>query len=137
MAQGELTRCCESGAYVLRERQDANVTIIDVGSEMRLAIEAADALEMVGIVARMVSLLCQRLFEQQTREHRRETMLVEKTVAMVIEAYAVKGWERYAYARISIKTLERVCRGKDAYKYFDFDGAVIWGAIQSYLEDIK
>jgi dihydroxyacetone synthase len=125
------------GAYVFRERQNASVTIIGVGSEMRFAIEAANELEKAGIGARIVSFPCQRLFEQQTRDYRRETMQTVKTVAVVIEAYAANGWERYANASISMRTFGKSLPGKDAYKYFGFDGEVISGKILSYLEDLK
>lgn len=125
------------GAYVFRERKDASVTIIGVGSEMQFAVEAADELDKAGIVARIVSFPCQRLFEQQTREYRCETMQAEKTVAVVIEAYAANGWERYANASISMRTFGKSLPGKDAYKYFGFDGVVISEKIQLYLEDLK
>ncbi|KAG9238309.1 Transketolase, thiamine diphosphate binding domain-containing protein [Amylocarpus encephaloides] len=125
------------GAYVLREKEDATVTIIGVGAEMCFAIEAAEQLAQDRVSARIVSFPCQRLFEQQTREYRRSTLQSNKTVAVVVEAYAANGWERYANASISMKTFGKSLPGKVAYEYFGFNGKVIAGKIQAYLEDLK
>jgi dihydroxyacetone synthase len=125
------------GAYVFREREDATVTMIGVGAEFSFAVEAAEDLEKDGIRVRIVSFPCQRLFEQQSREYRRATLQGKKTVAVVVEAYAANGWERYANAGFSMKSFGKSLPGKEAYKYFGFDGKVISGKIKAYLEDLK
>jgi dihydroxyacetone synthase len=125
------------GAYVFREREDATVTMIGVGAEFSFAVEAAEDLEKDGIRVRIVSFPCQRLFEQQSREYRRATLQGKKTVAVVVEAYAANGWERYANAGFSMKSFGKSLPGKEACKYFGFDGKVISGKIKAYLEDLK
>jgi dihydroxyacetone synthase len=125
------------GAYVFREREDATVTMIGVGAEFSFAVEAAEDLEKDGIRVRIVSFPCQRLFEQQSREYRRATLQGKKTVAVVVEAYAANGWERYANAGFSMKSFGKSLPGKEAYKYFGFDGKFISGKIKAYLEDLK
>lgn len=125
------------GAYVFREQQNASVTLFGIGSEMNFAIEAADELSKAGIGARIVSFPCQRLFEEQSREYKRGVLQAKKTVAVAIEAYAAIGWERYANASISMKTFGKSLPGKDAYKYFGYDGSVIARKIRKYLDDLK
>jgi len=125
------------GAYVFREREDATVTMIGVGAEMCFAVEAAEELERNGIKVRIVSFPCQRLFEQQSREYRRTTLQSKKTVAVVVEAYAANGWERYANASFSMKSFGKSLPGKEAYKYYGFGGKVISEKIKAYLEDLE
>ena len=125
------------GAYVFLEREDAEVTMIGTGAEMCFAVEAAEELEKFGIKVRIVSFPCQRLFELQSREYRRATLQSKRTVAVVVEAYAANGWERYANASISMKTFGKSLPGKEAYKYFGFNSVVIAEKVKLYLEDLK
>ncbi|OBT99946.1 hypothetical protein VE01_01829 [Pseudogymnoascus verrucosus] len=125
------------GAYVFREKEDAAVTLIGVGSEMCFAVEAAEDLERNGVKARIISFPCQRLFEEQSREYRRSVLRRVETLVVVVEAYAANGWERYADASISMKSFGKSLPGKDAYKYFGFDGKVISCKILAHLDAIE
>ncbi len=78
------------GGYVVREGTDS--TLIATGSELHVALEAADALADDGIEARVVSLPCWELFEAQGAEYRSATLGTAPRVA--IEAAAGFGWER-------------------------------------------
>ena len=129
--------CVQYGAYVFREAGQAVVTLIGVGAEMCFAVETANELAKNGIVARIVSFPCQRLFELQDREYRRSVLKRRETLVVVIEAYASNGWERYADASISMESFGKSLPGKDAYKFFGFDGVVIAGKVKSHLCDIK
>ena len=82
------------GAYVLREAQGArDVTLIATGSEVSLALEAADKLAAEGIKAAVVSAPCLELFEQQDAAYR-DTVL-GAAPRVVIEAAIQMGWDRY------------------------------------------
>jgi dihydroxyacetone synthase len=125
------------GAYVFREVPDAQVTMIGVGAEMCFAIEAADELAKRGVKARIVSFPCQRLFEQQSWEYKRQVLHRSTIPAVIVEAYASNGWERYSDASISMKTFGKSLPGKDAYKYFGFDGKTIAGKVETYLGELE
>ena len=73
---------------------------------MGFAVESTKLLEKeFGLKARVVSFPCQRLFEQQPIEYKREVLKCRsKAPRMIIEAYAVNGWERYADAGVSMST---------------------------------
>ena len=84
------------GAYVL---QDASGTpdaiLIATGSEVQVAVEAAGLLAKDGIKARVVSMPCWELFEEQDQGYR-ETVLPPAVRARVsVEAAATFGWERW------------------------------------------
>lgn len=104
---------------------------------MCFAVEAAEKLSQRGVPTRVVSFPCQRLFEQQSWAYKRETLKKSSIPAVVVEAYASNGWERYANASISMKSFGKSLPGKDAYKYFGFDGEIIAKKVEKYLSDLK
>ncbi|TVY36352.1 Dihydroxyacetone synthase [Lachnellula occidentalis] len=129
----------QRGAYVFIERQNADVTLIGVGAEMVFAVDTARLLESkFGLKARVVSFPCQRLFDQQPIEYKREVLQYRSTAPRVaIEAYAVNGWERYADAGWSMNTFGHSLPGKDAYKYFGFDAEVIAPRVSEFIENVR
>ncbi|GLI79168.1 hypothetical protein PoHVEF18_007496 [Penicillium ochrochloron] len=127
------------GAYVLSEDESATVTIIGVGAELSFALEVAEKLKAEkGITARVVSFPCQRLFEQQSLEYKRDTLRRHRGVpAVVIEPYAPNGWERYADAGVCIKRFGHSLPGKAAYKFFGYDIETLTGKVAGYLDQLK
>ena len=125
------------GAYVLRENEDADVTIIGVGAELSHAVGVAERLEERGVRARVISFPCWRLFEGQTREYRREVLRRHEVPAVAIEPYAANGWERYADAAACMKTFGHSLPGTAAYEFFGFDVGALTGKVQGYLERIR
>ncbi|TVY13731.1 Dihydroxyacetone synthase [Lachnellula arida] len=129
----------QRGAYVFIEKKDADITLIGVGAEMVFAVDTARLLESkFGLKARVVSFPCQRLFDQQPIEYKREVLQYRsKAPRVVIEAYAVNGWERYADAGWSMNTFGHSLPGKDAYKYFGFDADVIAPRVFEFVETVR
>lgn len=126
------------GAYVLKENENAAVTILGVGAELSFALDVAKALkETRGVEARVVSFPCQRLFEQQSVEYRRSILQRHRGIpAVVIEPYAPNGWERYADASISIRRFGKSLPGKAAYKYFGYETNVMTEKVAGYLTQL-
>jgi transketolase len=89
------------GGYVLRRApgEDAGrgpqLLLIATGSELQLAVAAAEALEADGILARVVSLPCWEAFEAQPQAYRDEVLPPRVTARLSIEAGASLGWERW------------------------------------------
>ncbi|HHN67054.1 MAG TPA: transketolase, partial [Thermopetrobacter sp.] len=82
------------GAYVLREADGGrDVTLLASGSEVSLAMEAADKLAQKGIAAAVVSMPCFELFEQQDDAYRAAVLGDAPRVA--VEAAMGFGWDRY------------------------------------------
>ena len=94
------------GGYVLRRAKGEgsgagddhapDAILIATGSELQLAMAAAELLEAEGIAARVVSLPCWELFERQDPAYRDEVIPPEIRRRVTIEAGATTGWERYA-----------------------------------------
>src|SRR6185312_11556129 len=66
----------EFGGYVLREAKNGkpDAILIATGSEVGLAVQAADALEADGVATRVVSMPCTNLFDRQPRAYRDEVL---------------------------------------------------------------
>jgi transketolase len=86
------------GAYIVRPGDD--VTIIGTGSEVAVALAAADLLAADGVSARVVSMPSWDRFAAQPKSYR--TSVLGETVAVSVEAGVTFGWERYADASVGI-----------------------------------
>lgn len=84
------------GAYVLREEQgELEAIVIATGSEVALAIEAAERLSAAGRGVRVVSMPCADVFERQDAVYR-ETVLPSHILARVaVEASHMDWWYKY------------------------------------------
>jgi transketolase len=82
------------GGYVAADAPNAKVTLMATGSEVEVAFKARDLLAAEGIAARVVSMPCWELFEQQSATYR-ESVLGPGTVKVAIEAGLRFGWDRY------------------------------------------
>ena len=81
------------GGYVLVENAAARVTLIGSGSEVALALGAADVLAAQGIAARVVNMACCELFDSQPLAYRKQVLGGVPRVS--VEAGTTRGWERY------------------------------------------
>nr|WP_300527205.1 transketolase [Maricaulis sp.] len=80
------------GAYVLRDAADAKAVIVATGSEVSLAVEAADTLAGKGIATRVVSAPCLDLFAEQDQAYRDEVLPAGLPV-VAVEAALRYGWD--------------------------------------------
>ncbi|HXE58004.1 MAG TPA: transketolase [Gemmatimonadales bacterium] len=86
------------GAYVLYEPPGAgapSAILVATGSEVQLALAAAERLAAEGIRTRVVSMPSWELFERQPRAYRDEVLPPAVRARVSIEAGATLGWRRY------------------------------------------
>ncbi|MDE2952024.1 MAG: transketolase [Chloroflexota bacterium] len=85
------------GAYVLSEHKsgDIDAIIMATGSEVSIALAAAELLEESDIRARVVSMPCWKRFEEQGDDYRESVLPADISRRVSIEAGATLGWERY------------------------------------------
>ncbi len=81
------------GGWILREREKARGTVLATGSEVELALDAAERLESEGLPLRVVSMPCLELFEEQDPDYRHAVLGDLPRAA--IEAGVALGWHRY------------------------------------------
>jgi len=84
------------GAYVIRDTPGRpDLIMIATGSEVSLALDAADALAGKDVHARVVSMPSWELFENQETSYRDAVLLPDVETRVSIEAGISMGWERY------------------------------------------
>jgi transketolase len=82
------------GAYVVIEPEDGrDVTLIATGSEVSIALHAAELLASVRVRAAVVSAPCFDLFRQQSREYR--TAVLGRVSRIGVEAAVEGDWARW------------------------------------------
>ena len=83
------------GAYELKAANgEAKVTLFATGTEVPLALKAADALEAEGSPTRVVSVPCWALFDHQDAAYQ-ASVIGRGTVRVAVEAGVKLGWERF------------------------------------------
>ena len=114
------------GGYVLRDASgDAakpDLILIGTGSELQLAMAAAEALEKEGIRSRVVSLPSWERFEAQDAAYREAVLPRASRKRVTIEAESPFGWERYAGDDGVIVGIDRFGASAPAEKIFEAFG---------------
>jgi len=91
------------GGYVLAGAEGTpDVILMGTGSEISIAYEAYQTLKAEGINARLVSLPCWELFEDQDAEYRESVLPSSVHARVSIEAGVTLGWERYVWGGVAI-----------------------------------
>ncbi len=128
-----------NGAYVFIEDDDADATVIGVGSEMVFAVEARKKLLDAGYRSRVVSFPCQRLFDVQPQDYKESVLQYRRCKPIiVIEAYSVNGWERYADAGYSMRTFGKsLPADTEVYRFFGFEASKIAGEVAGLIAEVK
>jgi transketolase len=80
------------GAYVIRDGSDG--VLLATGSEVWVALAAADMLAERGVALRVVSMPCWEAFELQDQDYR-DAVLGDRMPRASLEAAATFGWERW------------------------------------------
>jgi transketolase len=90
------------GAYVLRDVDDPEVVVVGTGSEVSVALGAADLLAEDGVRARVVSMPSWELYAAQDDAYR-DAVLPPGLPSVAVEAGVAQGWERWVDRTVSIE----------------------------------
>ncbi len=108
------------GAYELVGDANAKITFLATGSEVELVLRARELLAAEGIAARIVTMPCWELFEEQPATYR-DSVLGPGTVKVAVEAGVRLGWDRYIGpdgAFVGMHSFGSSGPYKDVYKHF-------------------
>jgi transketolase len=83
------------GAYILRDVDDPQVILLATGSEVHLALAAQEILTAQKVRARVVSMPCWKLFDEQPNEYREAVLPSAVRARVAVEAGATLAWGRY------------------------------------------
>ena len=87
----------ERGGYILWESGKGmpDIIIIATGSEVHIALDAAEMLAAKGITVRVVAMPSWELFDRQDDDYRQTILPKEVTARIAVEAGITLGWEHY------------------------------------------
>ena len=90
----------DRGAYILKDAPNGkpDLILLASGSEVPIAIEAAEKLEKKDLTVRVVSMPSWELFERQSQKYRHEVLPSDIKARVSIEAGSTQGWHRYVGA---------------------------------------
>jgi transketolase len=84
------------GAYIMADSGGTpDIILIGTGSEVQLCVGAYEKLTADGVKARVVSMPCWRLFEEQPAEYKRQVLPPEVRARVAVEAGTDLGWKEY------------------------------------------
>ena len=111
------------GGYVLKESGgEPQIILIATGSEVALAVSAADVLAADGVAVRVVSMPCVDLFQAQDEAYREQVLPAAVTARVVIEAGVTESWWRYAGSAGRVIGLDRFGESAPANELFEHFG---------------
>jgi transketolase len=110
------------GGYILRDAANPRTVLIATGSEVELAVKAADVLAEQGIEARVVSMPCADVFERQDAAYK-AAVLGRGIPRVAIEAGVTDFWYKYVGlegAVVGIDTFGESAPAPVLFKHFGF-----------------
>jgi len=111
------------GGYILRDSDDMpDIILIATGSEVALAISAAEALATEGTNARVVSMPCTGLFDSQDEDYREQVLPRAVTARVAVEAGVTETWWRYVGSQGRVIGLDRFGESAPASELFEHFG---------------
>ena len=107
------------GGYVLKDTDGApDAIIIATGSEVELAVKAAEALAEKGKKIRVVSMASTNVFEKQDAAYKESVLPANVTSRVVVEAGVTDSWWKYAGSNGRVVGLDRFGESAPAGQLF-------------------
>ncbi|MBC3185511.1 transketolase [Corynebacterium sp. zg-331] len=126
------------GAYVLVEgsKTTPEVILMGSGSEVQLAVEAAEELERQGVAARVVSVPCLDWFSQQDQAYIDEVLPPEVTARVSVEAGIAMPWHRFLGSRGRAVSLEHYGASADYQRLYQEFGITAQAVVAAAKESL-
>ncbi|MFD2191533.1 transketolase [Pistricoccus aurantiacus] len=126
------------GGYVLKDAEGApELILIATGSEVGLAVQAAETLEASGKAVRVVSLPSTDVFDAQAPEYRESVLPRAVTARIAIEASHRDYWYKYVGLDgtvIGMKTFGESAPAEDLFRHFGFTADNVVAQANTLLE---
>lgn len=84
------------GGYVISDCNDPEIIIIATGSEVSIALSAAEKLRKEGTKVRVVNMFSAEIFEKQSAEYKEKVLPSSIRKRIIVEAGSPFGWHKYA-----------------------------------------
>ncbi len=123
------------GGYVLKDAADAKAVLIATGSEIELAMKAADELGKQGVPVRVVSMPCTDVFDRQDAAYK-ASVLPKGLPRVAVEAGVTDFWYKYVGLEgkvIGIDTFGESAPAGVLFKHFGFTTENVVAAVKSVI----
>ena len=127
----------ETGGYLLEEHNDPNITIVASGSEVQLAIDAAQELKNESINANVVSMPSLDVFLKQSNELQNKIINPNKPV-LVVECAHPNSWYKILNRSdkvIGMETFGESAPGSELLEHFGFNKDNVIQTAKSLVND--
>jgi transketolase len=125
------------GGYILKDCGNTpDVIIIATGSEVELAMGAAESEALAEKNIRVVSMPSTTVFDQQSPEYRESVLPAAVTARVAVEAAVVDGWYKYVGmngAIVGMNTFGESAPAKELFAYFGFTVDKVVEAVNSLI----
>jgi len=126
------------GGYVLADAPGGkpDVILIGTGTEVQWCVEAYEKLKAEGISARVVSMPCTELFDEQDAAYKESVLPSNVTARVSVEMASTFGWERYIGTKgkaIGMRSFGASAPLKDLLKKFGFQTENVVATAKSLL----
>jgi transketolase len=121
------------GGYVLRDAERVDAIIISAGSEVDLAMQAADTLTAEGLGVRVVSMPSPDIFLKQDAAYRYSVLPLSVRKRVAVEASITDYWHRFVGldgAVIGMTTFGESAPAGDLYKHFGITAEAVANAVR-------
>ena len=99
-------KAIENGGYLLSDQENANITLIASGSELQLALDAAEILQKDhGVISNVVSMPCLDTFLDQSETYQ-SSVVKEDLPSLVIELSHPNSWYKILNKRDKVLGIE-------------------------------
>ena len=126
------------GGYVLVEgsKETPDVILMGSGSEVQLAVNAAQALEAEGVAARVVSVPCMDWFQEQDAEYIESVLPAAVTARVSVEAGIAMPWYRFLGTQGRAVSLEHFGASADYQTLFEKFGITTEHVVEAARESL-
>ena len=125
------------GGYVLKDCAGTpDAILIATGSEVALAVAAAETLGTAGRKIRVVSMPCTELFDAQDRDYRDAVLPPDVRTRVAVEAAHVDFWHKYVGldgAVVGMTSFGASAPAKDLFNHFGFTEEKVVQAVEQLL----
>ncbi len=124
------------GGYVIAEAANPQAVLIATGSEVKLAVDAQQALAEQGIAVRVVSLPCNSVFDRQDKAYR-DSILPPGLPRVAIEAGIADYWYKYVGldgAIVGMHSFGESAPAGELFKLFGFTVDNVVSTVKSVLK---
>ncbi len=124
------------GAHIVRVAGDPDLVLVSTGSEVHVAVAAAELLAAEGVHAQVTSLPCWELFAEQSVDVQ-DTILPPDVPTLAIEAGTTFGWERWADDAVGIDRFGASAPGDRVLEELGFTAEHVAARARQLIDDLE